>query len=146
MQSSENTDLANLVGIAGALNRAAHKSRWRRDRKALKNATVLYGCAEPDRAGNIDDDVAEILDLVEDDGLPDEALEEREVVILRDVDEKVAAEVVETINNMSQEEAESQGGKYCIERLFSMCTNSWRRIISCKIEHQRLTHRFSTCM
>lgn len=62
--------------------------------------------------GNLDDDVAEILDMVtaEDDTELDE-LDEREVVILRDVDDHIAQEVVEVIGAMSKEEADEMGGE-----------------------------------
>ena len=40
----------------------------------------------------------------------DEEMEEKEVVILKDVDDKVAEEVVEIIGKMTKEEADKQGG------------------------------------
>lgn len=79
----------------------------------MKNATVMYGSATPESTGNLTDDVAEILDMVESEaqGLSDDELEERDVIILRDVDESVASEVVDVIGNMSQEEADGKGGE-----------------------------------
>lgn len=72
----------------------------------------MYGSAAPESTGNLTDDVAEILDMVESQpqGLSDEELEERDVIILRDVDENIAAEVVDVIGSMSQEEADGRGG------------------------------------
>ena len=67
----------------------------------------MYGSPAPDVSGNIDDYVAEIMDMVTEE---DEEMEEKEVVILKDVDDKVAEEVVEIIGKMTKEEADKQGG------------------------------------
>jgi len=73
-----------------------------------RKASILYGSSTPEVCGNLDDDVAEILDMVT--AEDEEVLDEREVVILRDVDNDVAEEVVEVIGRMSKEEADEMGG------------------------------------
>lgn len=87
---------------------------------AVKSARLLYGSCDPADSGNVEDDVAEILDLVDSEETPDSEtpetaagagdLEEREVVILRDVDAEVADEVIRVIGSMSELEAQHQGG------------------------------------
>lgn len=72
---------------------------------------MLYGSAAPEISGNLDDDVGEILDMCTADDEGTNSLDEREVIILRDVDDTVAKEVVEVIGNMSKEEADQMGGK-----------------------------------
>ena len=77
---------------------------------ARQRCQVLYGSVAPEISGNIDDDVGEILDMCT---TEEEALDndEREVIVLRDVDDDVAQEVVQVIGSMSREEADEKGGK-----------------------------------
>ena len=54
----------------------------------------------------------------------EEALDndEREVIVLRDVDDDVAQEVVQVIGSMSREEADEKGGKsLCSVFVFQLC-------------------------
>ena len=73
-----------------------------------KKASILYGSSAPELSGNLDDYVAEMLDMVAEDG--QEVLDEKEVVILRDVDDTVAQEVVKVLGQMSKAEADEKGG------------------------------------
>lgn len=59
--------------------------------------------------------MGEILDMCTADEEED-MLDEREVIVLRDVDDAVAQEVVSVIENMSKEEADSKGGKLLIRK------------------------------
>jgi len=52
------------------------------DRKKLLKSVKLYGAAQPEGA-DLNDGVAEIMDIVADDGLSEEELEDREVTTWR---------------------------------------------------------------
>lgn len=96
-----------------------------------RKAAILYGSSAPEVSGNVDDYVAEMLDMVTEEDA--EALDEREVVILRDVDDSVAQEVVEVIGKMSKEEADQQGGKSALFKEIKKKINLFFLIMFCKI-------------